>query len=269
MIRRLIATFTILFLAGPASAETAKAPAAMTAAPATLPPFDCAVVDNACMAKYMAELAKVIQEKDWHDKVLREAAKFMTAAGMWQESLNLIPQIYNEDTKAMTIRGIGMALADKNLQQPELIAAFEKLMQAATTITTEASNAVAVTYVAMGQAEAGLGDEALKTAALMTNAALRNKAYGEIAETHAKKAHFADIPKALAKIDDLSFKDKYAHRCVEVLTSSHHIEQAVETAKLISDPYKKASALGLVLERSEQKKDGAYVPETSTKTQSQ
>lgn len=252
MIRLIV--ISLLLFTGTTVKAAETTPAAAPAPAATIPQFNCTADDNACMAKYMADLANVIKEKDWHDKVLREAAKFMTAAGMWQESLKLIPQIYNDDTKAMTIRGIGMALANQDPKTPELVAAFNKLMEAATTIVTEASNAVAVTYVAMGQAEAGLGDEALKTAAQMTNAALRNKAYGEIAETHAKKNNLAEIKKALVKIDDASFKDKYGHRCVEVLTASGHKNEAVEVAKMITDPYKQADALGLVLERSESKK---------------
>ena len=84
----------------------------------------------------------------------------------------LIEKIDNDDTKAMTVRAIGMALAiHQDLPDEKYNMMFSKLDVGSKKIEDSGARDIAYTYIAMAQAFAGLDDDATKTTVGMNNPA--------------------------------------------------------------------------------------------------
>jgi hypothetical protein len=134
---------------------------------------DCDIKDRACTLTKMQENAAQIEEKPWRDQTYREIAKSLAFDGNIDGALAVVDKIETPDTKALTIRGIGMAVADTKVSGEAYTAAFTKIRASADKITDPPSHAIALTYIAMAQAFAGDNEGAWKTASEMENKALR------------------------------------------------------------------------------------------------
>ncbi|MGB4106891.1 MAG: hypothetical protein WBK55_03750 [Alphaproteobacteria bacterium] len=210
---------------------------------------ECAPKDRACIVDSLREAAGQIETPAWRDQTYRELAKTLAFDGDTDGAIVLIEKIENPDTKAMTIRGIGMAAADNKLGHEEYIAVFQKLRAAADKITHPPSYAIALTYIAMSQAFAGDNEGAWKTASEMENEALRHKAYGETAEIQAEKGDYAAASKSIESITSLAFRNKAYGIVSKILADGGKIDAALKAAEAISNPYKKAEALQYVLDK--------------------
>ena len=69
-------------------------------------------------------IAATIDNKGWRDKTYRELAKSYITEGYTDKAINLIAKIETPDTKAMTIRGIGMAAADQKWDSVHYVPLF-------------------------------------------------------------------------------------------------------------------------------------------------
>lgn len=234
MPRKMWVLFLVLvpFLASPARADMA-----------------CRAEDRACLIKTLDELTAAIPDDSGRDQTWRETAKLMAAAGMIDEAMAIIPKIKTPDTKAMTIRGIGMAAADLKLPKEKLDALFTQLRAEADKIEHAPSHAIALTYIGMSQAFAGDDAGAMATSASMTNPALRNKAYGETAEIQAERNDLPAVIKSIAAIDDAGYKDKEMGIITKIFTDRAQYENAIEIVKLIGNSYQKSQALLYVLSK--------------------
>lgn len=207
----------------------------------------CAVEDKLCLLIQLQDITAKIAEQNWRDQSYRELGKSYAYAGYPDEAISLIPLITNPDTKAMTIRGIGMAQA--SLKQPPEVntAVFEKLAQEAAKIDHAPSLAIAETYIAMAQAFAGDDAGAMKTAAAMHNAALKHKAYGETAEIQAQRGDFNAAMISLAAIDSASYRNKSCTVVSKIFTEKGMLKEAYATALKIDNPAQQAQALQVIL----------------------
>lgn len=203
----------------------------------------CDISNRACILKQIEDSAPAIENKSWRDQVLREAAKTYAFDGNLNAALAVIPKIHSPDTKAMTIRGIGMAMADRDLSPEIYTSAFNDLRGAADTIKHPPSYAIALTYIAMSQAFAGDNIGAWATAADMDNDALRYKAYAETAEIQAEKGDFAAAMKSIGYIESEAFKNKAYSITSKILAEGGQIEQSYLAAMNITNNYKRATAL--------------------------
>lgn len=220
--------------------------------PALAEPSPCAVADTKCLIEDLMTTAKTIPEDNWRDQTWRETAKTAAANNQIDQALKIIPLIKNPDTKAMTIRGIGMALADLDLTPPQRKEIFTALRAEADNIEHAPSHAIALTYIAMSQAFAGDNQDAMATAASMTNAALRNKAYGEAAEILAEHDNLQDALLNLAAIDDPGYKDKQQGLVVKKFSDIKSYASALTVANGIANPYERAQALIYILGKQAQ-----------------
>ena len=193
-----------------------------------------------------AEAAK-IENKSWRDQTYRELAKTLAADGQTTEAIAIIPKIETPDTKAMTIRGIGMEAADLDLDQASYDALFESLRVHAEKIDHPPSYAIALTYIAMSQAFAGDNMGAWKTASEMENDALRHKAYGETAEIQAEKGDYTAAMKSIGYIESVAFRNKAYALVSKILAGLGQRQNALDAAMPITNPYKKAQAIQRVL----------------------
>lgn len=209
----------------------------------------CRADDRTCLIKTLDELAATIPDDSGRDQTWRETAKLMAAAGMIDEAVTIIAKIKTPDTKAMTIRGIGMAAADSKLPKEKLDALFTQLRVEADKIEHAPSHAIALTYIGMSQAFAGDDAGAMATSASMTNAALRNKAYGETAEIQAERNDLPAVIKSLAAIDDAGYKDKEMGIITKIFSDRSEYAPALEIAQMIGNSYQKSQALLYILSK--------------------
>src|SRR5688572_22500762 len=79
----------------------------------------CAAMDRPCLLRELETLIPTIDTATWRDQSYRELAKTYAYEGQLQKAIALIPKVENNDTKAMTIRGIGMAAATKKLDSAQ------------------------------------------------------------------------------------------------------------------------------------------------------
>ena len=208
----------------------------------------CSTTDRPCILEQIQREAETIQNKSWKDQTYRELAKTYAFEGEFQKAVAIIEKIKTPDTKAMTIRGIGMALAPQGYEQKSLNAMFATLREEAENINNPASYAIALTYIAMAQAFAGDNDGAWKTAADMENNALRHKAYGETAEIQAEKGNFQAAQTSIEKIESLAFRNK-AYAIISKILSDHGLfEDAYKAAQAITNSYKQTQALQYMLD---------------------
>lgn len=130
----------------------------------------CNATDKLCLMAEIKETADNIEKQSWRDQAYRELAKSYTYEGHPDKAITLIGEIKTPDTKAMTIRGIGMAAADSHWKQKERYTdLFKKLTFEAEKIEHPPSYAIAYTYIAMAQAFAKDDDGAMETARGMKN----------------------------------------------------------------------------------------------------
>lgn len=235
MIRKLIYTLSclLIFAAFPAFAEVK----------------DCTIDNRACVIETLRESADKIENQAWRDQTYRELAKTLAFDGDIDGAIALIPKIQTPDTKAMTIRGIGMAVADNKLPKAQYEDAFKKLREAANPIDYPPSFAIALTYIAMSQAFAGDNEGAWKTAAEMENGALRHKAYGETAEIQAERGDFDAAMKSIGFIDSAAYQNKAYANVSKILADKNMLAEAFKSAQVINNPYKKAESIQYVLDK--------------------
>ncbi len=209
----------------------------------------CAAMDRPCLMRQIQTLAPAINQQDWRDQTYRELAKTYSYEGDTDKAIALIEKIQKPDTKAMTIRGIGMAAASLKLPQGRYNVLFAKLTEEAKKITDVSAHGIALTYVAMAQAYAGDDRGARATAASMTNAALRNKAYAETAEIQAERGDVANATLSLDAIDASSFKGKALDTVSKIFVGKAMINEAYMMAMKIDNAYLKTKSLQRILNK--------------------
>lgn len=208
----------------------------------------CTIHERACVLDSLIQSADKIDQQSWRDQAYREIAKTLAFDGNVDDALTLIDKIQTPDTKAMTIRGIGMAVADNDLTKEAYDEIFEKLRTAAEKIEHPPSYAIALTYVAMSQAFAGDDEGAWKTANDMENDALRHKAFGETAEIQAEKGKFKEAMKSIGMINSVAFRNKAYSTVSKILADGTLLQEAYEAALKITNDYKKTVAIQYVLD---------------------
>ena len=227
---KVLTTILLVFCASQALAES--------------PPPACPGSDKTCLLKELDGSATAIGKVEWRDQTRRELAKLLAHNKQPDDAIALIDKIETPDTKAMTIRGIGMAAAQGGIATPDL---FTKLRKEADKISDPPSHAIALTYIAMSQAFAGDNAGAMTTAQGMENAALRNKAHNEAAKIQADRGDFAAAIASIAAIEDPAFRDK-AHGIISGIFADHKkYDEAVLSADKITDTYKKSQAILYIL----------------------
>lgn len=208
----------------------------------------CTIEDRACILDLMKADAALIDNVSWRDQTYREIAKTLAFEGNYDGAIELIPLIETADTKAMTIRGIGMAAAHNKIGKEEYTRIFSLLRAHSESITHEASFAIALTYIAMAQAFAGDNEGAWKTASEMQNEALRHKAYAETAEIQAQNGDFESARKSIEFIESLSFRNKSYNLVAKILADKGLYAQSFDLALLITNPYKKTETIQYILD---------------------
>ena len=212
-------------------------------------PAPCKAMDRPCLMKEIETMVPAIDKQDWRDQTLRELAKTYSYEGQTDKAIALIPQIVDNDTKAMTIRGIGMAAAALKLHPAQYRSLFEKLSAEAQKINHPPSQGIAYTYIAMSQAFAGDDDGARKTAASMSNVALRFKAYGETAEIQAERGDLKNALISLSAIDTPSYRNKAYDTVSRIFLNKAFVEEAYVCASKIDNPYLKSKSLQRILNK--------------------
>jgi len=208
----------------------------------------CRIGNRLCIIDDIHNTAGQIGKAIWRDQTLRELAKTLAFEGKTDEAIAVIDEINSPDTQAMTIRGIGMVIAENNIQPGAQKEIFTALRARAEKIDHPASYAIALTYIAMAQAFADNDAGAWATAADMTNDALRHKAYAETAEIQAEKGKFNEAMKSVGFIESEAFRNKAYSLISEILADSGKYNQALSAAYEITNPYKKAKALQYILD---------------------
>ncbi len=211
------------------------------------PPAPCAATDSDCLLPELEDMASRVVEVSWRDQIYRELAKLYTARHRTKDALALIPKIETPDTRAMTIRGIGMQAARMNLPPDELTTLFTALRGEADKIEHAPSQGIALTYIAMAQAFAKDDAGAFATAKSMTNDALRHKAFGETAEIQAERGDLKAALESLAAIDSISFRNKAHNTVAEIFANRKMFDEALETARKIDNDYQKSQAILYIL----------------------
>ncbi|MGH1455195.1 MAG: hypothetical protein ACRBDI_00265 [Alphaproteobacteria bacterium] len=208
----------------------------------------CAPMNRTCILEDIQTETAKIKNQSWKDQTYRELAKTYAFDGYFDKAIGIIPLIQTPDTKAMTIRGIGMTIAAQEHNNESHHNMFTTLRVQAEKIEHPASYAIALTYIAMAQAFAGDNEGAWKTAAAMENDALRHKAYGETAEIQAEKSDFKSARISIQKIESEAYRNKAYSIVSGLLADNALYEDAYSAAISITNPYKKASALQYILD---------------------
>lgn len=235
--------FTVLAINAPAFATSAEK---ALAAPVTA----CANgTDLACVTNLLRTTTEAIQDANWRDQTYRELAKIMTKQNRIDDAIALLGKIHNPDTRAMTIRGIGMTAAGLGKTPAEYKELFATLTFEADKISHPPSHAIALTYIAMAQAFAGEDKGATATAQLMENAALRNKAFAETAEIQAERDDLKAAQASLGYIEDPVFRDKSMREVSKIFAARGSYNSALAIATKIDNGYQRAQALLQILAR--------------------
>ena len=209
----------------------------------------CAAMDRPCLMKQVEALAPEIEKPEWKDQTLRELAKTYAYEGELEKAIALIDKITDNDTKAMTIRGIGMAAASMKFDRTRYDWLWKRLSEKALEITHAPSQGIAFTYISMAQAFAGDDDGARRTASTMANAALRNKAYGEAAEIEAGRGDLANAVKSLSAIDSPPYRHKQYDIVSRIFLDKAMVEEAYACASKIDNAYLKAKSIQRILNK--------------------
>lgn len=211
-------------------------------------PEPCATHDRSCIIETLYASAGKIERAEWRDQVYRELAKTLAFDGDIESAVIIIEKIQSNDTKAMTIRGIGMTLADSKPPKEKYDAAIELLRGAAEKIKDPPSYAIALTYIAMSQAFAGDNEGAWATAGSMKNDALRHKAYGETAEIQAENGDFNSAMRSIELIQNGPYQNKSLTTVTKILADRQMLGEASQAARAITDPYMQAESLQYILD---------------------
>ena len=210
-------------------------------------PALCDAQDKVCILNELEAVAAKIEKQSWRDKAYREMAKTFTYEGLEDRAIAVLNKIENPDTRALTIRGIGFAAADRDWSRERYNTLFKKLTAEAQKIDHPPSFGIALTYIAMAQAFAHDDAGATATAKSMENDALRHKAFGESAEIQAERGDYDAAIASIAHIDSLPFRNK-AHRIVsKIFVQRGELKKAYDTAKKIENPYMQAQAFQLIV----------------------
>lgn len=214
----------------------------------------CKAEDKLCMMGEIKKITDGIEKKSWRDQTLRELAKSYAYEGQESKAIALIDEIQTPDTKAMTIRGIGMAAADSKWKNKEGFRdkerynkLFENLAKEAEKIEHLPSHAIAYTYIAMSQAFAKDDDGAMKTAKGMTNDALRHKAFAETAEIQAERGKFDLAMASIKEIESDSFRNKAYGTVAKIFVKRGELQSAYDTVQKMDNPYTKAMMLQIIV----------------------
>lgn len=208
----------------------------------------CKMEDRACVLTQIEETSAKIDNKAWRDQTLRELAKTYAFEGNIDKAIALVAKIETPDTKALTIRGIGIAAADNKLTKEEYGVIFTKLRTLAETITHPPSYAIALTYIAMAQAFAKDNEGAWKTASEMENEALRHKAFAETAEIQAEQGDFKATMHSIEQIGSEAFRNKAYNVVSKILAAKGLLQEALDAAAKITNAYKKSESMQYVLD---------------------
>ncbi|PZQ46112.1 MAG: hypothetical protein DI551_05750 [Micavibrio aeruginosavorus] len=210
---------------------------------------ECSAVDRPCLMKKIETLVPNIEKSEWKDQTLRELAKTYTYEGEPDKAIALIERITDNDTKAMTIRGIGMAAASMKWEKHRYDSLFAKLASQAAIISHKPSQGIAYTYIAMAQAFAGDDESARRTASTMDNAALRNKAYGETAEIDADRGDLKNALLSMNAIDSPAYRNKQYDIISRIFLDKAMLEEAYACASRIDNAYLKAKSIQRILNK--------------------
>jgi hypothetical protein len=209
----------------------------------------CAAMDRPCLMKQLEALVPQIDKPDWQDQTLRELAKTYTYEGEPEKAVALIEKIRDNDTKAMTIRGIGMAAATAKYDHTKSEWLWKRLSEEALKITHAPSQGIAFTYISMAQAFAGDDEAARRTASTMTNTALKHKAYGEAAEIEADRGDLTNALKSLEFIDNPPYRNKQYDIVSRIFLDKAMVEEAYACASKIDNAYLKAKSIQRILNK--------------------
>lgn len=214
------------------------------------PAMACDVADKLCVMEEIRKTADEIDDKSWRDTILRELAKSYTTEGHESKAIALIKDIEKPDSKAMTIRGIGMAAADAKWRTKDdkrdkerYKKLFDKLALEADKIEHLPSSGIAYTYIAMSQAFARDDEGAMATARSMKNPALRHKAFAETAEIQAERRDYKAAMISIAEIESASFRNKAYGTVARIFTKKGELKSAYDSANKIDNPYMRAQVL--------------------------
>ncbi len=211
-------------------------------------PSPCTIDDRPCILSQLEQSAGAIENIKWRDQTYRELAKTLAFDGEVTRAIALINKIQSPDTKAMTIRGIGMALSDNSTSQEAQRDIFAALHKEAKKIVHPASFSIALTYIAMAQAFAGDNEGAWETAKAMENDGLRHKAYGETAEIQAERGDFNAAMTSISYIESESFQNKAYSVTSKILADYGLLGEALEMANKITNAYKQAGVIQYILD---------------------
>lgn len=203
----------------------------------------CTATDTTCVLQTLQTTTAAIENKNWRDKTYRELAKLLTRKSNTDGAIAIIGKIENPDTKALTIRGIGMEASKTGLSKPQIDALFIALRQEAEKIQHPPSYAIALTYIAMAQAFAGDDDGAMKTAKDMENDALRNKAFAESAEIQAERGELGLALESIKQIDSAAFRNKAYVLISKIFSKQGKYNEALKAADQIDNAYQKSQAI--------------------------
>lgn len=217
----------------------------------------CGIDNRGCVLKNLRRYAKEIEKDAWRDQTFRDLAKSFAGDGHIDVAISIIADVNNPDTKAMTIRGIGMEMADLELSKEQLDTEFEKLRREAEKIEHPPSYAIALTYIAMSQAFAGDNEGAWKTASEMENDALRHKAYAETAEIQAEKKDYEAAMISISYIDSEAFRNKAYNITSKIFADQGMFDESYKAALNITNSYKKAQSLQYMLDKQKHAQDEA------------
>lgn len=208
----------------------------------------CKTDDRICILNQIESKAEKIENQSWKDQTYRELAKTYAFEKQFEQAINIIDLIQTPDTKAMTIRGVGMTIATQNHTQESYDRIFTQLRTKVEKIEHPPSYAIALTYIAMAQAFAGDNDGAWKTASDMDNTSLRNKAYAETAEIQAEKKDYSAAKTSIEKIQSQSFRNKAYSIISKILADNAEYDDAYHAARSITNAYKQTQSLQYILD---------------------
>lgn len=210
----------------------------------------CAGLDQACLLNQLEREADAIPETQWRDSTYRELAKLLARRGEEDNAVALIDKIRTPDTKAITIRGIGMNAAQyAKLTKEQYATLFSSLTAKANDIKDPSSQAIALNYIAESQANAGDDAGSLKTALAMKNEEMRNKALYDSSKAQAAAGRIEAVEAGIKAINQAPFRDKARRTASEIRANAKDYDGALRLAEKIENPYQKAQAVLYILVR--------------------
>lgn len=211
---------------------------------------DCAGADQTCLLDLLDRDATAIPEQDWRDSTYRELAKLLARKGEEDKAVALLDKIKTPDTKAITIRGIGMNAAQfVKLTKEQYDALFAALTSKANSMRDLPSQAIALNYIAESQATAGDDAGSLKTALAMKNEEMRNKALYDSSKAQAAAGRIDALEAGINAINQVPFRDKARRTASQIRADAKDYDGALHLANEIENAYQKAQAVLYILVR--------------------